>query len=296
MKHFGMTSTLLDELLGEAIVRKRQRCSFETTYSHEIVKDWLESAIENNAEEWKIVIPLFNGNARSKCRAISDWPNKAQTKYVIRWLRNHSCKDAEDLLEGACEPLAFYLSLSIKSALQQGAFEDLNKSHACALESLELKRPSEAAKVVFHNYFHHENRGPVFWGSTFEGSHVDFLFGNEAMKRKVSVAAKSMSNFSFMPLYILSYIFDNDELNDEDLSIPTTVESAQYSIHAVGLIFDTLNRRIIVADPNGPLIPGSNMEFVKTPLTKRISPPSTTVSSFDMDKLRIRKKRKREQL
>ncbi len=34
-------------------------------------------------------------------------------------------------------------------------------------------------------------------------------------------------------------------------------ESAQYSLHAVGLVFDQTNKRIIVADPNGALVPGS---------------------------------------
>ena len=84
-------------------------------------------------------------------------------------------------------------------------------------------------------------------------------------------------------MYIVSYLFDNDELTEEDLS-RSTEESAQYSCHAVGLVFDRKIRCIIVADPNGPLIPGFNMEFLKYPLIKR-SAPSTKLSSFDLEKL-----------
>jgi hypothetical protein len=124
---------------------------------------------------------------------------------------------------------------------------------------------------------------------------MDFLFGTEIMRSKVAAAIHSTSCISIMPLYILNYIFDGDELNEEDLS-KSTIETAQYSCHAVGLIFDCLHRRIIVADPNGPLIPGSNMEFIKTPLTKRRAPPSTKQSSFDLELeiLAIRKTKKRK--
>jgi hypothetical protein len=52
------------------------------------------------------------------------------------------------------------------------------------------------------------------------------------------------------------------------------------------LVFDRKIRRIIVADPNGPLIPGFNMEFLKFPLIKR-SAPSTKLSSFDLEKVNI---------
>jgi hypothetical protein len=95
-----------------------------------------------------------------------------------------------------------------------------------------------------------------------------------------------------MPLYILNYIYDNDELNDVDLT-KSLAETAQYSCHAVGLIFDRKNCRIVVADPNGALIPGYNMEFVSVPLTERRS-PSTKVSSFDLEKDALKRLKKRK--
>ena len=110
------------------------------------------------------------------------------------------------------------------------------------------------------------------------------------MKAKITTAVRPESCVSFMPLYILNYIFDNDELSEQDLS-GSTEESAQYSCHAVGLIFDRVRRRIILADPNGPLIPGFNMEFLKIPLIQRRI-PTTKLSSFDMDQMRLQRKRK----
>ena len=272
--------TNLNALLIDAILRRRQKCIYETTYSYDLVKEWLESAVAMIAEDWKIIVPTLNSTKLGS--AVSQWPNKTQMKYVRRWLNQQQCKDVEDLLEGACEPLAFYLSVYVQTALLEGVFLDLNQSINGAFENLNNMKPSKAAEIVFNDYVNPNNRGPGFWSSTFEGSHTDFLFGNQTMKSKVAAAIQSESCFTIMPLYILNYIFDGDELTDEDLS-KSTVETAQYSCHAVGLIFDSSHRRIIVADPNGPLIPGSNMEFIQVPLTQRRAPPSTKLSSFDLE-------------
>jgi hypothetical protein len=61
------------------------------------------------------------------------------------------------------------------------------------------------------------------------------------------------------------------------------VETAQYSLHVVGLVFDVPRQRVIIADPNGALIPGSNMEFLSMPLKRRRAKESTAVSRFDLD-------------
>ena len=272
---------MLQTLLDGSINRKRQRCDYETVFSHEIIKQWFEGFIE--VENWTIVIPKYKSR---NCKAVSHWPNKIQSKSVLSWLTKQKCFDGKDLLDGACEPLALYLSVSIHSDIQRETFVDLNYSQCSALQQLENMRPSEAARTIFQHYIHPRTRGPSFWNSTFQGSsHADFLFGSEAMKLKVTSVIKQESAIFYLPLYIISYLFDNDELTEEDLS-RSTQESAQYSCHAVGLVFDRKIRRIIVADPNGPLIPGFNMEFLKFPLIKR-SAPSTKLSSFDLEKVNI---------
>jgi hypothetical protein len=60
-------------------------------------------------------------------------------------------------------------------------------------------------------------------------------------------------------------------------------------MHVVGLVINHLNKTIIIADPNGALIGGSNMEeFISMmpSLSKlRSKPPTTCVSSYDTKEL-----------
>ena len=272
-----MMQTIFD-LLVDSINRKRKRCDYETVFNHETVKQWFEGFIK--VENWTVVIPKYTS---STCRAVSHWPNKKQSKSILRWLEKQNCREGKDLIDGACEPLALYYSVSVHSSIQQEIFVDLNQSQQSALEQLERMRPSDAAKRIFQHYINPQTRGPTFWNSTFQGSYSDFLFGSEAMKLKVISVIKEDTTIFYLPLYIICYLFDNDELNEEQLS-SSTEESAQYSCHAVGLVFDRKTCQIIVADPNGPLIPGFNMEFLKFPLIRR-SASSTKLSSFDQQEI-----------
>jgi hypothetical protein len=131
----------------------------------------------------------------------------------------------------------------------------------------------------------------MIWDPTNQGAYGDYLFGNEVMKAKVISALQTVSSSFYMPLYVLSYLYDTEELTHAEL-LASKEESAQYSLHAVGLVFDQTNKRIIVADPNGALVPGSNMEFVQIPLTSR-STCSTSVAQWDLDSIfRSSKRRK----
>jgi hypothetical protein len=77
--------------------------------------------------------------------------------------------------------------------------------------------------------------------------------------------------------------FDNNELTNAELK-NIKEESAQYSLHAIVLVINSsLNKTVIIADSNGALIGGSNTEFLRMPLTKLHSKPTTTttLSCFD---------------
>ena len=79
----------------------------------------------------------------------------------------------------------------------------------------------------------------------------------------------------------MCYLFDNNELTSAELK-NIKEESAQYSLHLVGLVIDSLSKTVIIADPNRALIGGSNMEFFLTmPLTNLQSKPSTTLSCYN---------------
>jgi hypothetical protein len=275
-------------LLDDALGRKRKQCSHQTVYSHDIVKLWLKSAIEEANVPWDVNIPVFKSKKENR-KALSLWPNKRAFTVVQEWLSTHNCKDPNDLIEGACEHLALYLSTSILSCIEDGSYVDSMHSNDIAKNNLEKMGAQEAARTVFENT---GTSSPNLWGETFQGTYSDYLFGNEVMKEKVISALRSASSNFYMPLYVLSYLFDTEELTHAELVATSDAESAQYSLHAVGLVFDNTNKRVIVADPNGALVPGSNMEFLQIPVKSR-STSSTCVSQFDVDTSLLSKKRKR---
>jgi len=276
------SSETLNELLVDALSRKRQKCCHKTVYSHDIIKQWLESAIHSSAIHWDVIIPTFKSKNDNR-RALSSWPNKRTSKAVQQWLKSNNCSDPKDLIDGACEPLALYLSVSIINSIKDETFKDVMSSNNIAKKNLEKMTPSVAAKTIFENFLHADTTTPLLWGPNIQGAYGDYLFGNDEMKEKVNteILQSTASSISCMPMYVLNYLYDTEELTPADL-LASTEESAQYSLHAVGLVFDGIHKRIIVADPNGALIPGSNMEFVHIPLLRRSS-ASTNISSFDMD-------------
>ena len=176
----------------------------------------------------------------------------------------------------------------MKMEVKHDEFNSISKSSHNTLKSkLELLDPRESAELVFGEYIRQELPSPLFWGSKIAGSYKQYLFGHDLAKVSILEAANDPS-IGFMPLYVLNYIFDEDELSDRELKC-TVQETAQYSLHVVGLVFDKHKSRILIADPNGALKPGSNMEFLSMPLKRRREKGSTAVSRFDLDS----KKRKR---
>lgn len=57
-----MSQQIIDGLLDNALIRKRQRCCYESSYSHENIKEWLESAVIDVDEKWEVVIPRYDGS------------------------------------------------------------------------------------------------------------------------------------------------------------------------------------------------------------------------------------------
>ena len=56
----------LNQLLKDAVERKPRRLSFDTTYSHDNIYDWLKTILS----DWTIIIP----GASCSTFALSDWP------------------------------------------------------------------------------------------------------------------------------------------------------------------------------------------------------------------------------
>ena len=93
----------LDNILKKSLARKPSRLSFETTYDHCNLFAWLQTFLP----DWTIIIP-------EKSCALSDWPTSEITRSEVKiWLEEKNYPDPDDLIDGACEPLAYYLSSSI---------------------------------------------------------------------------------------------------------------------------------------------------------------------------------------
>ena len=224
-----MDSTL-EELLDDALGRRRKQCSHQTVYSHDIIKLWLKSAIEEVNVPWDVVIPVFKSKQENR-KALSLWPNKKTFNAVQQWLLRNDCKDPKDFVDGACEPLALYLSNSILSSIGDGSFLDVMHSNEIAKTTLKEMKPEEAAKTVFEKFINNTSTFMI-WDPTNQGAYGDYLFGNEVMKAKVISALQTVSSSFYMPLYVLNYLYDTEELTNAEL-LASKEESAQYSLHAV---------------------------------------------------------------
>ncbi len=85
-------------------------------------------------------------------------------------------------------------------------------------------------------------------------------------------------------------IFDGDELSAADLK-RDDIETAQYSCHVVGLVLSQ-SQNAFIADPNGALIRGGNMEFLSVPVLSSNFKPTTATSRYDREVTAIQKKQK----
>ena len=159
----------LNQLLKDAVERKPRRLSFDTTYSHDNIYDWLQKILKFSCSTF----------------ALSNWPAIGITRNVVKqWLeeKNHHCPD--NLIDGACEPLAYYLSSSISNLNLSSPLEvteeqesrylssNIYKQTKDILDQLELRL---AAEVIFGNYIKQKIQSPQFWHEEFGISYKNFL-------------------------------------------------------------------------------------------------------------------------
>jgi len=278
----NMSMKSLNKVLKDAVDRKPRRLSFETTYDHQNMLDWLKKILP----DWTIIIP------NNSCSALSDWPTEGIIRNgVKKWLEENNHSKPEDLIDGACDPLAYYLSSSISEILlsskielntiaQQNEF--VSSVYNEVKHSLAQLEPRVAAELIFGEYIKQESPSPQFWPEISDDTFNHFLLGHHLARNRIQEIVASGDSTKTIPLYVLCYLFDENELTDPVLK-KVKEETAQYSLHAVGLVINSSIKTIIIADPNGGLKGGSNMEFLSMPLTKLKSGATTKVSRYDRD-------------
>jgi hypothetical protein len=102
-----------------------------------------------------------------------------------------------------------------------------------------------------------------------------------------------------LPLYVVNYIFDTDELSAAELGPAeddVTDETAQFSVHVVGVALCARTRTALLCDPNGALQPGGSMELVQLPVVAlpRGVALSTCNSRHDRDRAQRQRQRQRQ--
>ena len=315
---------VLEYMLTSALERKPMRLLYDTIYTHKNIKDWLQNILP----DWDIRIPndeytektsifVEDSNTKkmpqsiipqeeiySEIAVVSEWPASGFCRNAVKKWINDECRtnglkgsfykdNPDDLIDGACEPLASFLSQYIKKDLELNDQwlsrpDYLRLLYKDAKTKLQTSQPRISARDVFRKYIRQETPSPNFWADVNleNASFKDFLFGYDRAKTQILKESeiRYCQSVICIPLYVLCYLFDNDELNNDELK-QTTEETAQYSLHAVGLVMYLDRNTLIIADPNGALRGGSNMEFVLMPLKELISEPTTTtcVSRYNRD-------------
>ena len=267
-----MTDREFAILLTDAVSRKHKKLSFETVYSHEIIfLKWLQEILPLR----EIHIP------ESRVSALSEWPKNGKSwNSVKQWLQVQNHGNPGNLIDGACEPLVYHLSSEMS---QNHWIIGLRKQYKEIKDQLKELDPQVAANVIFGKYIKQKIPSTThFWGPQTLGlSYEHYLFGHSLSRRRIlQLTTSSSTGTIIIPMYILCYLFDNDELSVEELQ-NATEETSQCSLHSVELVMHRRDRILFVADPNEALIGGSNMELLSMPLKKLKRRPTTEVSAYD---------------
>ena len=77
---------------------------------------------------------------------LADWPPNYIRDGVKQWLEEQNVINANDILDGACEPLARYLSYQMKMEVEHDEFNSISKSSNTLKSKLELLDPRESAE------------------------------------------------------------------------------------------------------------------------------------------------------
>ncbi len=101
--------------------------------------------------------------------------------------------------------------------------------------------------MIFRNFIKQETQSPQFWHVTFGRSYKNFLFGHPFAKKRLLEIVASGNGTKVIPLCVLGYLFNTNELTNFALK-NAKEETAQYSLHVVGVVIIHLNKTIIIID------------------------------------------------
>jgi hypothetical protein len=222
------------------------------------------------------------------------WPPACDVRRVQDWLSNNGCPDGVDLLNGACAPMACALGTHACQMLEEGTDPAVvaRMGYTSFLGSLGKLGPEAAADSVFTGL---KNNG---WKTThklwnYRIGEDPLYFGTLPVKMHVQKAMEGKHR-QVLPLYILCFVFANDELTYADLTKNPVANNAMYEVHAVSIVVDPVSKALLIMDPNGSIMKGSNMDFVTMPMQQKQGTPTTYVSRYDLDQKTLKRGRDKD--
>lgn len=282
----------ISALMALACSRKRERLHTLTTFTHANLEEFLAASLGHG---WRVVGPPPAG--------VSSFPQAAgedptpEMGFLSTFLKC-SVEDALDTWNGHCETCAVFCTQRVLDLCEstpnphihayEGAVKELSSmgfeaSATLLFEAEKRARESGSEQKTLPMW------GPLSppvkkWGEDGGKGLIDWTAGAPGFSVRLqgigAEAAAQGGTMTSLPCYVLNYIYDGDELEEEDMALP--IETALFSLHVVGLVLDGRAKVCYICDPNGQLIPGGNMEFVHIPVTLREGPPTTAVSAFDV--------------
>ena len=295
-------ASLASAVLKKAHGRKRCRCNNETTYSHGNLVDWLTAGLPAG---WHVEMPPPDAEAPSQFPASNDLEAQDALQGILPALLGTS-RGYEDEIDGHCETVSVVLSGRVVQELRKADGRTPSQILACAYDSLakELRASTvaEQVKTLFsplvksgRHLSNAEMWAELKWPiqpTPVQLSPEDYIAAmcagvTTSLLPRLTVAIREAKDEPFVfPLYVLNYIWDVDELRAWDLQWQD-IETAQYSIHCIGLVVDCKSSTVYMADPNGALVKGGSTELLEIPFTLLTGQrkPTTSVSRWDWDQL-----------
>ena len=118
------------------------------------MSNWLKKILP----DWTIIIP------KSSCSALSDWPTEGIIRNGVKeWLEEKNHPNPDDLIDGACDPLVYYLNSSISEILFSSkiAIAQLNEFVSSVYtdlkDGLAHLEPRIAAQSIKQERVHHKS-------------------------------------------------------------------------------------------------------------------------------------------
>lgn len=301
-KHASVLSRLFLSTFGSALSRRRVRCTLDTQYDDHNLMDYLQGVIP----EW--IIRLVGTDAGLSQFPSDDNITEADQVCIVADFLKVDTVVAKDRMNGHCETIAVLMAEIIENELTRtNGDTDVCRALANQRETInglsfdeQVKRIFKAEEIVVNHEDYKKSsakqhdeianlRTVLFWPSTaiISPNHVAVeswcAGGPETAFNLAKAASHAVCNKStlMLPLYLMCYVYDGDELND--LEMKQDVETALYSVHVLALVLDGRNKTCYLCDPNGKFIKGSNMEYINIPCLPRLGKATTCVSKSDME-------------